>query len=210
MTEKTFHTIPRIWGDYPAVCIASGSSLSDDDVDHVRRMREADKCRVVTMNNNFMKAPWADHLHFCDFQIFEWHGGNPDFVNFKGVKTTCSDCVPANVAGLLRMGKSGGLSDDPSCVATGGSSGYQSINIAALYGAKKIYLLGYEARHRNGRSHWFGSHPNPTDPLVFIEQQKAYPLMVDDLAKAGIEVINCSTHTAIECFPKGEIRGLLK
>ena len=48
LVEKDVYTsarqnpIPRIWGDYPAVCIASGSSLSDDDVDHVRRMREAD------------------------------------------------------------------------------------------------------------------------------------------------------------------------
>lgn len=80
--------IPKIWGNYPVVCIASGASLNDADVAYVHNMRRLDKCRVIVVNNNYLKAPWADLLHFCDRQFFDWHTGNPAFDTLDMPMTT--------------------------------------------------------------------------------------------------------------------------
>lgn len=206
-------TINKSWSGYPVVCIASGCSLNDSDVAYVYNMRRLDKCRVIVVNNNYLKAPWADHLHFCDKQFFEWHKINPAFTSLDMRMTTLSnefsgEMIELNV-GMLLMGKTGGLVlDSDNTIATGGSSGYQAVNIAALYGARKIILLGYDCKDDNGKVHWFGNHPQPTCPSVFKEQLKWWRTMPDELG--DIRVINCTRDTALDMFPCAELSEVLK
>ena len=53
--------VPRAWVDETAVCIASGPSLTQADVDYVRG-----KARVIVVNNGYLLAPWADVLYAAD------------------------------------------------------------------------------------------------------------------------------------------------
>ncbi len=56
-----FWRVERLWPDATVVCIASGPSLTQSQVDYCRG-----KARVAVVNNNWEKAPWADVLYGAD------------------------------------------------------------------------------------------------------------------------------------------------
>jgi hypothetical protein len=78
------------------------------------------------------------------------------------------------------------------------------VNLAVLLGAKRILLLGYDMKFGpNGERHWHKDHAgrNPAEAQL-QEWREKFATMVPDLAKAGVEVINCSRDTALDMFPK--------
>jgi hypothetical protein len=88
----------------------------------------------------------------------------------------------------------------------GANSGYQAINLAYLWGATRILLLGYDCKTINGKAHWFGQHPqglNRNQPLD--EWKRNFPQLAADLEAEGVEVINCSPDTALDCFERMDI-----
>jgi len=177
----------------------------DSDVAYVHEMRKRDKCRVIVVNNNYLKAPWADHLHCCDKQFIKWHIDNPVFSLINMTRTTLSNELEQPMIDLgfkiLRISQSHGLCMGGDGVSTGSNSGYQAVNIAALYGAKDIFLLGYDHKPSNdGRTHWFGNHPSPTESSVFDGFLAHWGTLPSELDKHGIRVVNCSPDTALTMF----------
>jgi len=206
--------IPKIWSNYPVVCIASGASLNDADVAYVYNMRMLDKCRVIVVNNNYLKAPWADLLHFCDKKFFDWHTGNAAFDTLNMPMTTLadefSDKMKERGVYSLGIGAQAGLDMDGNKLATGQNSGYQAVNLAFLHGCSKVILLGYDCKMTNGKMHWFGNHPVPTDPTAFKEYLKWWQTMPPMLKKYGLDVINCTHETALDMFPRMALEDALK
>lgn len=176
--------------------IASGPSLSPDQVDYVQG-----KAFVIAINDNWEIAPWADMLYACDAKWWDWHPQAA--TEFQGWKLTQDeetalrlgiDCIECNK-------EAEGLSDNPRMIHGGLNSGYQALNIAYLLGARKIVLLGYDMKiSRNGSAHWFGDHPDKVRSTYesFIEK---FPSTLPQLRRAGCEVFNCSTDTALDAFP---------
>ena len=213
-------SVPRIYEGETAVCIASGPSLSDADVAFVREMQKAGKCRVFVCNNNYLKAPDADVLFFCDYTFWVWHASKPEFQAFKGTKITMSTDIGTEPdINVIGIDAPEGLSFEADRLRTGGNSGYMQVNLAFLYGCKRVLLLGYEMQPKrivdvDGketiRTHWFGSHPAPTSPAWFPQVVGYFETMIPDLERAGLQVINCSEPSAINCFPKSNIREELK
>lgn len=141
-------------------------------------------------------------MYACDYAWWKLHF---DAVKFKGERWTqdLKAYREFGVSWVLGSSKHG-LGVD--CVHFGGNSGYQAINLAFLWGAKRIVLLGFDAKPVNGKDHWFGQHPKG------LKQQQPYSLWLDrfphlarDLVAQGVEVINCSMDSAIDCFRKQEI-----
>lgn len=98
------------------------------------------------------------------------------------------------------------LSLDPRAIRTGQNSGYQVMNIATLAGAARIVLLGYDCQAKDARSsHWFGDHPEPTPLDIFKIMRGHFSKLAPVLVKMGIEVINCTPGTALDCFRKQDI-----
>lgn len=196
--------IPRAWPDSTVVCIASGPSLTDDDIEYVRKQREAGNCRVIVVNDNYRKAPWADHLHACDKQWYKWH--KEAVINLNMSMSTLANeltqwMIDKGII-LLQRGLDIGLSQSQGRISMGNNSGYQAVNVAYLFGAKKIILLGYDCKPSGDKTHWFGNHPNPTSPTVFKEQEKYWEQLPEWLEKFNIEVINCTRDTAITSLPR--------
>lgn len=84
----------------------------------------------------------------------------------------------------------------------GKNSGYGALTLAIFRGAKRVVLVGYDAQHTGGRSHWHGDHPQPLGsagsvhrwPIDFERAQRQY---------AGrVEILNASRATALTCFPR--------
>lgn len=80
------------------------------------------------------------------------------------------------------------------------------MNLAYHFGVAKMLLLGYDMQKTGGKAHWFGDHPpglNVPSPLK--EFAARFDALASDLQNDGIEVVNCSTETALTCFRRASI-----
>lgn len=104
---------------------------------------------------------------------------------------------------------SNGLSKRQDSIANGEIGGYQAINLAVNFGAKRILLVGYDMRTKGGLSHWHGDHPNHHISF-FDKHTEHFKNMIPDLEERGIKVINCTSDSAIDAFPFGELENELR
>ncbi len=192
------HSVERLWPGETVVCIGTGPSLTQADVDVCRG-----KARVIAVNDAYRMTPWADAIYACDDRWVTWHKGVPEFQGLKYSMT-----VTKKWAEWRRMRNDGleGLCLSPDGLRTGRNSGYQAINLAVHLGAKRIVLLGYDmSRDKNGRSHFFGEHPRRATPSPYHSFVKCFDSLVKPLAKLGVEVVNCSRRTDLKVFPRMEL-----
>ena len=97
-----------------------------------------------------------------------------------------------------------GLSSKPTMLLWNLSSGACAINLAFHFGVAKIVLLGYDMRRIDGEGHWHRDYvPRggklPTEP--YKRFLKAFPSISNDLRTAGVEIVNASPGSAIDCIP---------
>jgi hypothetical protein len=86
-------------------------------------------------------------------------------------------------------------------IHTGGNSGYQAINLAYLWGAKKIILLGFTMREIDGKKHWHEDHPKPLVAQILPDEWRhKMKFLADDLKVKGVDVVNCDPLSALTCF----------
>ena len=193
--------VARAWPGSTVVCIGGGPSLTKQDVDHCRG-----KAKTIAINDAYRLAPWAEVLFAADTRWWRWHNGVP---GFEGVKMTTHE-VDRDFRDVhcLRMGHVHGLSKNPGILNAGGNSGYQAINLAYLLGAARILLLGYDMQLTDGKTHWFGDHPNKTSPQFHVCLE-AFPTLAKALAREGVAVVNCTRRTALTAFPRQELEQAL-
>lgn len=157
------------------------------------------------MNDAYLKAPLADVLYFADMKWWNWHREKDEFKAFKGEKATVfttGHLVDDPEIAMLRNAGTEGMSVDPFEICTGSNSGHQAINIAALAGASRIVLVGYDAKPGpKGEAHFFGDHPDKT--------QAPYQNMIRELKRAkstlekmGVQILNATPGSAIDIFPR--------
>lgn len=224
VAEKEGDRVTRAWDGKAVVCIASGPSLTAEQIEQVRQARERDTVRVIVVNDNYLIAPFADVLYYADEKWKRWHQGgiarswpwakfNADqvraaFAAFGGQKCTLklgADSSPG-VFHLKRL-LSDGLSTDPAGLATGNHSGHQALNIAVLSGGRPIILLGYDGQRANGAKHAFGEHPDGTEP-PYAEIRAAARTTGAVLERLGVQVVNGSPGSAFH-FPKARLEAVL-
>lgn len=88
----------------------------------------------------------------------------------------------------------------------GGNSGYQAINLAYLWGARAVVLLGLDCGFDpRGAVHWHGAHAAPlTNPneATFATWRVNFNRLAADLRADGVPVYNCSRQTTLDCFER--------
>ena len=157
----------------------------------------------------------ADHLYAADGHWWHYHIHDIN-MGFAGKRWSCEpldegkkgnsnwnahdpDEWGVTVLGCETRGR--GLSDDPDVLIGGSNSGYQGIGLAHRLGATRIILLGFDMCNHSGLSHFFGDHPkefaNGKGPERFIAAFRSIKP-----ERYGIEIINCSRHTALDAFPR--------
>jgi len=135
------------------ICIASGPSLTKADVNLTRGFK------TIAINDNYLMAPWANVLYACDRKWWDLHHLDIKGMEFAGEKwawehTTGEDCAAITKHQLKTVSVIGqaGLGRKKYEVYSGGNSGYQAIQLAAHFGAKKIILLGTICKKQTARS----------------------------------------------------------
>jgi hypothetical protein len=146
---------------------------------------------------------FADVLYACDEQWWRVHEEKTR-ATFKGERWT-QDYSASKNYGIHRIGSENlpGLGRYD-VIHQGGNSGYQAINLAYLWGAQTIILLGLDcSKSPDGQAHWFGQHgPGLTQQQPYDIWQASFPALAQDIKDEGVRVINCSRQTALTCFER--------
>lgn len=188
------------WRGQTVLIAASGPSQRKEDLQAARG-----RCKVVVINDTYKLAPWADVLYACDLLWWQKKGAD----GFAGLKVIGKGEFPGThtmgveiVSHMLWHGRA---------VGGGGNSGFQALNMAVLWGAKRVILTGYD--YQDPGNHWFGKHPpgmsqanaGAVSGWLSCMTQEAPKLM-----KRGVKVINCTRQTALTCFPRMRLQEALR
>lgn len=208
------------------VILASGPSLTEAQVEQVGAAWVAGHVKAIAINTTFRMASWADVLYGCDGA---WWRGHPEAAGFHGLKVTqdhdelgrsAQQRTTAMNLGLRMLrcdvdargrSKPLGLSTVPGTIRTGSNSGYQALNLAVQLGAARVLLLGFDAKlGPAGQTHWHGDHPKGIHrPSPFRQFIAAFTSAVADLQALGVDVLNCTPGSALECFPRADLAEVL-
>ena len=191
------------WEGETVVCIGGGPSLTQEQIDLVA----VSMVRVIGVNDAYRLAPWCDCLYGCDLKWWEWHQDKV-FQDVAGELVTTDKIAPTRWPRLryLPGRHEKGLSWDRDLIHYGHNGGYQAVNIAALSGAARIVLLGYDHRPGDdGRAHWFGDHPDRVRSSYANWVKDAWPTVPPSLEGHNCEVINCTPESAITAFPQRDL-----
>lgn len=168
--------------------LATGPSLTAEQVGAVRG-----RCGVIAVSDAYRLAPWADAMASQDRAWWKHH---PEALEFKGRKFIG---VPPDLIPGVEQADTTGL------VESGTNSGLMACHVAVTkFGATRLLLLGLDLYG----SHFFGKHPEPlknTKPERFAVMRKQFAAWPHN----GVEVINCTPGSSLECFPKGDIHACL-
>jgi hypothetical protein len=194
-------TVTPRWRDEPVVIVAApGPSLTPE---------VAEQCKgfpTIVVQDAYRRLPWAEALYACDLAWFLHHKGAQDFQGEIWSTTDTGNNDKRHVADnygvrLVEGKHADGFSTDPAVIHYGHSSGFQAVNLAILFGAKRIVLVGFDMRKVGGSSHYFGEHAKPLrNPSSFGAFIRAF----EAAAKAmppGVTIENATPGSALRAFP---------
>ena len=184
------------WTGCSVFSLASGPSMTAADAELVRHWRQAAPGRrVIVANTTFRLAPWADALFAMDRLWWDSYWQDVENV-FRGGKFS-SVALPVSY-GALKVNEFNAY----------GNSGAGCISLAVKLGASRVFMLGYDCEHVNGKTHWHGSHPdNLGDALEVSKWPAKFEFLRRDI-KA--DIFNASRNSALTCFDKVALESALE
>lgn len=184
------------WRGQHCAIVASGPSTKKAGVEQLRG-----RLPVIAIKENVDLCPWAEVAYGCDKAWWVNRNGLPEF---KGLKVSFEARFP-DVRNVIVEPKIDRILTDPGVIGSGGNSGFQAVNLAVQWGALGILLIGFDLQDRGG-THWYGraTGPGRNNPgeFNFRRWRAAFMHEAPKLQAMGIEVVNASPVSAINCFPK--------
>jgi Protein of unknown function DUF115 len=184
--------------------VASGPSLAAWQVEYLRG-----KAKVIACNGSFQAMTYPAIVYGCDESFWKHYAAA---VKAAGHECWTQHAKAARKYGLnwIKSVDKPGLPDTPDMLHFGGNSGYQAICLAVCMGAERIILIGFDMQETGGRWHWHDDlrGVEGKDPII-ARWAKAFPPLADGLRQRGIETINCTIETALNCFPRADLRNVL-
>jgi len=190
-----YATVPRLWPGSTVVCLASGPSLNQADVDACRGVP------VVAIKDSIRMAPWAPVLYACDAK---WWRAHPETIAYTGLKYGLDLALPSFRPDVQILHNTGdtGLELAPDSLKNGLNSGYQAINLAVHLGASRIVLVGYDmAPSQKGAHHWFGHHSYTNAAPPYNKFMERFETIHEPLRRAGVTVLNATAGSCLRGFP---------
>lgn len=180
----------RLW-----IIVATGQSVDADQVEQCRGFN------TLAISDAYRIAPHARACYSCDKRWWDYHYEPLRASGFAGELWT-QDAGAAGAYGLryIECSRAPGLSTERRIRAGGqvGNSGAQAINLAYLWGARKLVLLGFDFHG----THFFGEHPKPVKvSSVFGQMINSMWPMAYDLKRLGVQVLNCSPISKLPFWP---------
>jgi hypothetical protein len=189
------------------VCVvASGPSLTKEDCELLRDSG----WKIIAVNNSWELVPFADVVFACDTPWWNVHIQKVRSEFSGELWTSAKRALEIHRINFVRSEDNPGLGKG--YIHSGANSGYRAINLAYLFGAKTIYLLGFDCKpDADGKAHFFGQHGKGlSQKQNFSKWKEKFPRLAKDLEKEKIAVYNLTRDTALNCFKQMSLEDALK
>lgn len=200
----------RAWEGKPCVIIGGGPSLATFDWQRLRGWH------TIGINRTYERFD-PTVIFSMDTRFLRWILGGEygqeameKFAVSKAYKVwlcTYNCKLPKDIF-ILRVWKtySQGFRAFPATmregIGHGNNSGYGALNLAACLGASPIYLLGFDMKYEDGKTHWHEGHPVPHRPDTVQKFMRYFQMAAIKTKEMGLEVVNLNPDSALPYFPK--------
>lgn len=190
------------WRDHTAVVVASGPSLTDEQIALV----EHSDVLTIAVNNSYEKLQHPDVVYACDYLWWKLNHMKAK-QNIPRRQLWTQDRAAAEQFQLSHIQWEGKDGLGKRGLRVNGNSGAGAINLAYHFGARRILLVGMDMKPGpNGEKHWHPDHPKPlVQGQQFEEWRKKMGVLAADLKTEGVTVVNCTPGSALTCFPMGDL-----
>ena len=193
------------WNGQAVAIVASGPSTKK-----VSYKALEGRIRTLAIKENHEICPWSEMIYGCDQAFWRNCMGLP---NYKGLKVAYKSAFSTIKSIDIDKKADRILTEQPGLVGSGGNSGFQALNLAIQFGAKRILLLGFDMSDQHG-VHWFGRSQGDgrSQPAEwnFKRWRAAFSVAACQMHTLGVEVLNSSPLTSLTCFPKVSVEDALK
>lgn len=207
--SKFWHP-PKLWPGRTVYIIGGGPSIKELDLTPLH------KERVIGCNDAYSLGSWVDVCYFGDYGWIEIHNKewikrpdgteHPGLFVFPGLKVTCAPSIKTiNDKSILRLERRpAGICLLPGKIAWNTNTGFSAINLAIIFGAKKIVLVGFDMKLEDGESNWHHNLKDSPNAILFKKFKSGSIRMMKELAEKcpDVEIINANPDSALNCFPK--------
>ena len=204
-TPEDFWPAPRLWPGNECYILGGGPSLALADLSLLENRR------VIAVNNAYQLGSF-DVCYYGDCRWGQIHAGA--LRDWPGLKVTCcpQHAKRSGIKVIKKIARPEGISTDPKQVCWNRSSGASAINLATLFGVKRIVLVGFDmkrfgteqiaelqAAHPNvTRNNWHSEHPNDPDKHnPYVRFREPFVAIKRDLDALGIECVNATPNSAL-------------
>jgi hypothetical protein len=185
--------------------LASGPSLTPEDLTRVWKEWNEERCTVIAVNSTIFSAPWADILFALDHHWWKRYGAQVADLPCERLTSSQNslqfgpDLIPKRPGQFMADGG-----------VVGQNSGQVAVEIARLRGATEIVMLGVDFCHVDGKTHHHGDHPgglgNADKPHRWLHYFEG---LAGCLKERGVRAINCSPYYPGEGFERMTLEALL-
>jgi hypothetical protein len=193
----------RPWEGKTCCIVAGGPSTTPE---HARLASDA--FPTMALKDMFVLCPQAKIIYSCDLSWWFERWRDPDFaptlkahpairvaMYYQKLKTGVEDLKYLQCTGPDELDINEG------CVRHGLNTGFSGLNLAFNLGPKRIILVGYDMRAIGGKSHCYSNHV-PIEPGIYRQYVGTMRTIAPLIKKRGVEVVNTSMESALDCFPK--------
>lgn len=190
------------------VCVAGGPSLAEWQCDALKTPKAMGWVKVIGVNNAYQYGNlWLDALLAVDLQWWKKH--HADVKKRRPGLELVTQCASSHKQFALTTRIRGSARDGLGTheIHTGGNGGHAAVNLAYLWGAKRIILLGYDMKlGPRGEKHWHPDHPAPCiQTQLFDHWIKRFESTAKDLERLGVQVWNATPDSALPWFDRCDI-----
>lgn len=202
-----------MWDGATAVILGGGPSLEYTDLTPLQHPRNP-KIRVIGCNDAFLLGDWVDVCYFGDWPWYELF--EKDLDQYEGLKVTLHErCAQFDSEGVLvvRREVRGCFLDGR--VGWNMNTGTSAINLAILFGARKVVLVGFDFKNaNNGEPNWHpvrrGAAPSAEKFKVWLDHAETVHQNIEFFKRRGdlpqeFEVVNATIDTALPYFRLGTL-----
>jgi hypothetical protein len=235
MSKEAKWFVPRMWADGEAWILGGGTSLPrqlgvpeatiqavmNKELSFIEAydpyMEPLKDRRVIGTNIAFLFGSWVNVLYFPDKAFYREN--KKRMHDFKNLKITDTGNLPVQEKHLqinikrLRRCNQFGLSKEQNVLRWNCNAGAGAINLAYLFGVKRVCLLGFDMKaDTTEKTHWHSGERNyhvVTPDSTFKRFMKRFPMIAQDAKKLGMEILNVNPDSAIEDFPKVKLSEVL-
>ena len=219
--EEIYWHAPRMWEGEDVFIIGGGPSLVDFDWEPLKNKH------LIGCNDAYQLGDWVDVCYWGDYGWWElfWRDevlvkeGRqrhtiPGLLRYPGLCVTCNPaCLDKDERVHVLEKRPVGIYVQQYRVGWNFNTGISAINLAALFGASRIILLGFDMKHsETGESNWHKNLKDKPSPDCFRKFMKFARLYAAPQMKErfpGVEVLNATPGSALELFPKAKLEDVL-